>query len=137
MPWDSKIHSAYSARFDTSHRRSSRTGQRDSLSHHRKKEHHRKRKNAVRFVVEFLVVTTLTGALIGWWVTRTRRGTVAVAVAAFAFTIGPGHNLPFFHIVTVPAATQTGLLLTLIPIVVASASFVAIDALLSRGETHS
>ena len=44
----------------------------------------------VRFIVEFLVVTTLSGALIGWFVTHTRRGTVALAVAALAFALGPG-----------------------------------------------
>ena len=92
---------------------------------------------AVRFVVEFLVVTTLSGGLIGWFVTRTRRGTVAVAVAAFAFALGPGHNLPFFHVVTAPMAAQTAVLLTLGPIVVASAVFVAVGALLSRRETPS
>lgn len=87
---------------------------------------------AARFVVEFLVVTTLSGALVGWLVTHTRRGTVVVAVAAFAFAIGPGHNLPFFDVVTAPATARTAVLLTLTPIVVASAVFVAVDALLSR-----
>lgn len=91
----------------------------------------------VRFVVEFLVVTTLAGALLGWLVTRTRSGTVAVAVAAFAFAIGPGHNLPFFHIWSAPGPTQTGLLLTLASIMVASATFVAVDALLSGGTARA
>ena len=82
---------------------------------------------AVRFVVEFILVTTLTGALLGWLVTRSRRGTLAVATAALAFALGPGHNLPFFHVVTAPAAAQTAVLLTLAPIVVASTVFVVVD----------
>lgn len=89
---------------------------------------------AVRFVVELLVVTTLSGALLGWGITRTRRGTVAVAAAALAFALGPGHNLPFFHVATAPVAARTAVLLTLAPIVVASAVFVAVDALLARDE---
>lgn len=80
-----------------------------------------------RFILEFLVVTILTGALIGWTVTRTRRGTIALAAAALALALGPGHNLPFFHIWTAPVETRTGLLLTLVPIVIASAVFVVID----------
>jgi hypothetical protein len=57
-----------------------------------------------------------------------------MAVAAFVFALGPGHNLPFFHVVTAPLAARTVVLLTLAPIVVASAVFVAVDTLLSRGE---
>jgi hypothetical protein len=91
---------------------------------------------AVRFVVEFLVVTILTGALTGWAITRTRRGATAVAAAAFALALGPGHNLPFFPIATAPVETRTGLLLALIPIVIASAVFVAVDGFLSRSNNH-
>lgn len=82
---------------------------------------------ALRFVVEFLVVTTLSGAALGWVVTRSRRGTVAVATAALAFALGPGHNLPFFHLLAAPAVARTGLLLTLATIVAASATFVVVD----------
>lgn len=89
---------------------------------------------AVRFVVELLVATTLSGALLGWGITRTRRGTVSVAAAALALALGPGHNLPFFHVATAPVAARTAVLLTFAPIVVASAVFVAVDALLARDE---
>lgn len=82
---------------------------------------------AARFILEFLVVTTLAGAVLGWLVTRTRRGTLAVAAAALAFALGPGHNLPFFHVVTAPDAARTAVLLTLAPILVASAVFVVVD----------
>ena len=58
-----------------------------------------------------------------------------VGIAAFVFAIGPGHDLPFFHVVTAPIATRTAVLLTFTPIVVASAVFVAVDVLLSRGES--
>lgn len=83
---------------------------------------------AGRFVVEFLLVTTLAGIVVGWVVTRTRRGTLAMAAAALAFALGPGHNLPFFHVVTAPMAARTAVLLTLAPIFVASAVFVAVDS---------
>lgn len=43
------------------------------------------------FVLELLVTTTL----VGWCLGRTRRSAGAMAVAAFAFALGPGHNIPF------------------------------------------
>lgn len=91
---------------------------------------------AVRFIIEFLVVAVFTGAVIGWTVTRTRRGTVAVAVAALALALGPGHNLPFFHLATAPVETRTAIMLTLVPIAIASAIFVVVDVLRLRGETQ-
>ena len=51
-----------------------------------------------------------------------------MAAAALAFALGPGHNLPFFHVVAAPAAARTAVLLTLAPIVVASAVFVVVDS---------
>lgn len=59
-----------------------------------------------------------------------------MAVAALALALGPGHNLPFFHLATAPVETRTAIMLTLVPIAIASAIFVAVDALLSRGETQ-
>ncbi|WP_255195342.1 hypothetical protein [Halorarius litoreus] len=86
---------------------------------------------AARFVVEFLLVTTLSGAALGWVVTRSRRGALAVAVAALAFALGPGHNLPFFHLLYAPAPATTGLLLTLATILTASAVFVLVDRIVT------
>ncbi|HSO28690.1 MAG TPA: hypothetical protein VLS28_02195 [Candidatus Sulfomarinibacteraceae bacterium] len=45
-------------------------------------------------VVELLGTATITGAGLGWFIARTRRATGATALAAFAFAIGPGHNIP-------------------------------------------
>lgn len=47
------------------------------------------------FVVELLVVSTVTAAIVGWVVGRTRRATTSTALAGLAFAIGPGHNIPF------------------------------------------
>lgn len=48
-----------------------------------------------RFVGELLVTATIVGGLVGWWLGRTRRATLATALAGFVFALGPGHNIPF------------------------------------------
>lgn len=47
------------------------------------------------FVVELLAVTTVTAAVAGWLIGRTRRAAIATALAGLAFALGPGHNIPF------------------------------------------
>jgi hypothetical protein len=49
----------------------------------------------IRFIGELLLMATITGGLLGWWLGRTRRAAVATAVAGFVFALGPGHNIPF------------------------------------------
>lgn len=49
----------------------------------------------VRFIGELLLTAALTGALLGWWLGRTRRAAAATALAGFIFALGPGHNIPF------------------------------------------
>lgn len=46
------------------------------------------------FILELLVTATLTGALAGWLIGRTRRASLATALAGFIFALGPGHNIP-------------------------------------------
>jgi hypothetical protein len=48
-----------------------------------------------RFVGELLATATIVGGLMGWYLGRTRRATLATAVAGFVFALGPGHNIPF------------------------------------------
>jgi hypothetical protein len=50
---------------------------------------------ALRFILELLVTSAVTGGLIGWWLGRTRRAVFATALAGFIFALGPGHNIPF------------------------------------------
>lgn len=89
---------------------------------------------AVRFVVGLLVVTGATGAIVGWLLTHRRRGMLAVSAAGVVFALGPGHNLPFFHLAALPAATRTALLLMLASIASASLVLVTVDGFLeSRG----
>ena len=47
------------------------------------------------FGIELLAVSSLVGGLVGAVVGRTRRAAGATAAAAFAFALGPGHNIPF------------------------------------------
>ncbi|MFD1513539.1 hypothetical protein [Halomarina rubra] len=90
---------------------------------------------ALRFVVEFLLVTALAGAGVGWLLTRRRRGALAVAAGAVAIALGPGHNLPFFQVAVHPGPTLTAYLLTLVPLVVASVVLVVVDG--RYGPTHA
>ena len=46
------------------------------------------------FLAELLATATVMGGMIGWVIGRTRRSATAMAVAAFVFALGPGHNIP-------------------------------------------
>lgn len=87
---------------------------------------------AGRFVLDLLVVTGASGAIVGWLLTRRREAAVAMMAAGVAFALGPGHNLPFFHLDALPEATRTGLLLMLASIVSASLVLVLFDGILER-----
>lgn len=82
---------------------------------------------AVRFVVELIVVTAITGASVGWLLTHRRRSALAVSAASVALALGPGHNIPFFHLASQPTATWTSLLLLLAAIASASVVLVTVD----------
>lgn len=47
------------------------------------------------FVLELVVLSAATGALLGWLLERTRPAALAMSVAALVFALGPGHNIPF------------------------------------------
>ncbi len=46
------------------------------------------------FVVSLLGTSSLTGGVLGWLIGRTGRAAGTMALAAFAFALGPGHNIP-------------------------------------------
>ena len=48
----------------------------------------------VDFVVGLLGTATLTGAVLGWLIGRSRRAVGTAALAAFVIALGPGHNIP-------------------------------------------
>jgi len=45
-------------------------------------------------VVGLLASATIAGAGLGWLIGRNRRAVATAALAAFAFAVGPGHNIP-------------------------------------------
>lgn len=83
----------------------------------------------LRFSGELLLPAVLTGALLGRWIGRTRRGAAAAALAGLIFALGPGHNIPFIGGTT---AVRKEIVMMLAIIVVASLVLVEVDARLSR-----
>lgn len=77
------------------------------------------------FVLELLVVTALTGGMVGWVVGRTRAAAMTTAVAGFVLALGPGHNIPLIG-GTPGVATEVGLLTA--AVVVAAVTLVEVDA---------
>ena len=59
-----------------------------------------------RFVLDLVLMAGVVGALIGWFVGRTRQAVAAMALAGVAFALGPGHNIPFFVGVGLEAAAK-------------------------------
>ena len=59
-----------------------------------------------RFVFDLVIMAGVMGALIGWFVGRTRTAAAAMALAGIAFALGPGHNIPFFVGVGLGAAAK-------------------------------
>lgn len=49
----------------------------------------------LRFIGELLIPASITGGLLGAWLGRTRRTTIAMSIAGFMLALGPGHNVPF------------------------------------------
>jgi hypothetical protein len=47
------------------------------------------------FLAELLLTATLTGGLLGWWLGRTRKAALSMALTGLTFALGPGHNIPF------------------------------------------
>ncbi len=78
---------------------------------------------------DLLLTATVTGALVGWLIGRTKRAALATALAGFVFALGPGHNIPFLGNTT---ATGKGILLLFAIIVSASIVLVEANATFNR-----
>ena len=51
---------------------------------------------AGRFFLDLFLTAAITGALIGWGLAGSGAAAGRMALAAVAFSVGPGHNIPFF-----------------------------------------
>ena len=51
---------------------------------------------ASRFFLDLFLTAAITGALIGWGLAGSGAAAGRMALAAVAFSVGPGHNIPFF-----------------------------------------
>jgi hypothetical protein len=49
----------------------------------------------VIFIAELPLTAAVVGGLLGWWLGRTLRATIALALSGVIFALGPGHNIPF------------------------------------------
>ncbi len=85
----------------------------------------------VIFVRDLLLTAAVTGGLAGWLIGRTRRATLATALAGLVFALGPGHNVPFLG--NTPA-TGKGIFLLLAVILSASAVLVESQAAMAGGK---
>lgn len=52
-----------------------------------------------RFITDLLLTSFAMGALIGWWLARSKKAALATGFAGIAFALGPGHNTAFLTIV--------------------------------------
>lgn len=86
-----------------------------------------------QFAVELLVLPTAAGAALGWALTRSRRAATATAAAALAFSVGPGHNNPFFFRFMDLPGSLFGLGLTLAIVATAAAVLVSLDRRFADG----
>lgn len=77
------------------------------------------------FILDLLLTAFAMGALIGWWLGRTRRAALATGLAGIAFALGPGHNTAFVTIV--PGVAGLALkMLTLMGIIIFTAAIVLV-----------
>lgn len=47
------------------------------------------------FIAELPLTAAISGGLLGWWLGRTPRAVLALALSGVIFALGPGHNIPF------------------------------------------
>lgn len=76
----------------------------------------------LRFVGELLLTAALTGALLGWWLGRTRRAAASTALAGFIFALGPGHNIPL-----IGGTGGTGKAVVIMMSIIGTASLVLVE----------
>ena len=79
-----------------------------------------------RFVLDLVLMAGVVGALVGWFVGRTRLAVIAMALAGVAFALGPGHNIPFFVGVGISAAGK--MLATMAAVILASGLTMGVTA---------
>jgi len=84
---------------------------------------------ATHIFLELVLTALLVGAAAGWFLAHTPRAAISTAMAAVAFALGPGHNIPLLG--NTPALGK-GLILILAITLVASAVLVEANAWLVR-----
>lgn len=87
------------------------------------------------FIIDLLVTAFAMGALIGWWLGRSKRAALATGLAGIVFALGPGHNTAFVTIVPgVEMLALKMLALMSIIIFVAATVLVYADRALGRSD---
>lgn len=79
-----------------------------------------------RFAFDLIFMAGMVGALLGWFVGRTQRAALSMAIAGIAFAIGPGHNIPFFVGIGLTAASK--MLLIMAAVILTSSLALGISA---------
>jgi hypothetical protein len=85
------------------------------------------------FIFDLLITASSVGALIGWWLARSRRAVLATALAGIVFALGPGHNTTF--VTLAPGVARVALkMFTLLAVIIFIAAVVLVygQALLLR-----
>lgn len=81
------------------------------------------------FVLELLLTSALMGGGVGWLLGHTPRAALAMALAAFIFALGPGHNIP---LIGATPGVPKELVLIGVPVSVSSLVLVYAERLLAR-----
>jgi hypothetical protein len=83
---------------------------------------------AIRFALELVAPAMLVGAVLGWQLGGSWKAVLAMVLAALAFAIGPGHNVPMFG--TSPSALKGFAILgiVLVPVAVVLVEVAAVLA---------
>jgi len=82
-----------------------------------------------RVVLELLLTAAAVGGLAGWWLGRTPRAALAMALAGLIFAIGPGHNIPLLG--NTPVVGK-GIILLVVIIIVSAIVLVESQVWLAR-----
>ncbi len=84
---------------------------------------------SARVVLELLLTAAAVGGLAGWWLGRTPRAALAMALAGLIFAIGPGHNIPLLG--NTPVVGK-GIILLVVIIIVSAIVLVESQVWLAR-----
>ena len=83
-------------------------------------------------LVGLIAVSAITGGVLGWLIGRSRRAAVTTMLAAVAFALGPGHNIPLLG-----DTSAVGMELAILGAVVVVASVVLVEAEAWFSRRHS